>query len=92
MGLSATLPNYRNAATFLRVRPEKGFFFFIHSHMSVPLQIQYVVITEQNMFKRFQLQNEIYYEKVVMQRSNGNHMLIFLYSWIEIGKTTRSLK
>jgi pre-mRNA-splicing helicase BRR2 len=92
VGLSATLPNYADVATFLRVKPEKGLFFFDHSYRPVPLQMQYVGITERNAFKRFQLQNEICYEKAMVQRENGNQMLIFVHSRAETGKTAKALR
>lgn len=92
VGLSATLPNYADVATFLRVKPEKGLFFFDHSYRPVPLQMQYVGITERNAFKRFQLQNEICYEKALVQRENGNQMLIFVHSRAETGKTAKALR
>lgn len=92
VGLSATLPNYADVATFLRVKPEKGLFFFDHSFRPVPLQMQYVGITERNAFKRFQLQNEICYEKALVQRENGNQMLIFVHSRAETGKTAKALR
>lgn len=31
MGLSATLPNFEDVAAFLRVKPEKGLFYFDNS-------------------------------------------------------------
>jgi pre-mRNA-splicing helicase BRR2 len=92
VGLSATLPNYADVATFLRVKPDKGLFFFDHSYRPVPLQMQYVGITERNAFKRFQLQNEICYEKAMVQRENGNQMLIFVHSRAETGKTAKALR
>lgn len=49
VGLSATLPNYADVATFLRVKPEKGMFFFDHSYRPVPLQMQYIGITEREL-------------------------------------------
>jgi pre-mRNA-splicing helicase BRR2 len=51
VGLSATLPNYADVATFLRVKPEKGMFFFDHSYRPVPLQMQYIGITERKFLK-----------------------------------------
>ena len=42
IGLSATLPNYEDVATFLRVNPEKGLFYFDNSFRPVPLQQQYI--------------------------------------------------
>jgi pre-mRNA-splicing helicase BRR2 len=92
VGLSATLPNYADVATFLRVDPKKGMFFFDHSYRPVPLQMQYIGITERNAFRRFQLQNEICYEKATMQRRNGNQMLIFVHSRAETGKTAKALR
>jgi pre-mRNA-splicing helicase BRR2 len=67
VGLSATLPNYEDVATFLRVNPDKGLFFFDNSYRPVPLQQQYIGITERKAIKRFQLMNEICYEKVLEQ-------------------------
>eukprot|EP00579_Thalassiosira_antarctica_P032956 CAMPEP_0201991530 /NCGR_PEP_ID=MMETSP0905-20130828/340_1 /ASSEMBLY_ACC=CAM_ASM_000554 /TAXON_ID=420261 /ORGANISM="Thalassiosira antarctica, Strain CCMP982" /LENGTH=2336 /DNA_ID=CAMNT_0048545961 /DNA_START=59 /DNA_END=7069 /DNA_ORIENTATION=- len=92
VGLSATLPNYADVATFLRVDPEKGMFFFDHTYRPVPLQMQYLGITERNAFRRFQLQNEICYEKAVGQRKSGNQMLIFTHSRAETGKTAKALR
>jgi len=92
VGLSATLPNSHDVATFLRVKSEKGMFFFDHSYRPVPLQMQYIGITERNAFKRFTLQNEVCYEKAVIQRKNGNQMLIFVHSRAETGKTAKALR
>ena len=92
VGLSATLPNYADVATFLRVKPEKGLFFFDHSYRPVPLQMQYIGITERNAFRRFQLQNEICYDKAFIQRQNGNQLLIFVHSRAETGKTAKALR
>ena len=46
VGLSATLPNYEDVATFLRVKPDKGLYYFDNSFRPVPLQQQYIGITE----------------------------------------------
>mmetsp|Transcript_36533 Transcript_36533/g.88227 ORF Transcript_36533/g.88227 Transcript_36533/m.88227 type:complete len:2300 (-) Transcript_36533:2494-9393(-) len=92
VGLSATLPNYADVATFLRVKPDKGLFFFDHSYRPVPLQMQYVGITERSAFKRMQLQNEICYDKALVQRRTGNQMLIFVHSRAETGKTAKALR
>ena len=68
VGLSATLPNYEDVATFLNVNPEKGLFYFDNSYRPVPLQQQYIGVTEKKAIKRFQLMNEICYEKVGLVR------------------------
>lgn len=86
VGLSATLPNYEDVATFLRVDHEKGLFFFDNSFRPVPLQQQYIGITEKKALKRFQLMNEICYEKV-LQQAGKNQVLIFTHSRAETAKT-----
>lgn len=65
VGLSATLPNYDDVATFLRVKPAKGLFFFDNSYRPCPLAQQYIGITVKKPLQRFQLMNEICYNKVL---------------------------
>jgi pre-mRNA-splicing helicase BRR2 len=91
VGLSATLPNYRDVATFLRVNPATGLFFFDNSFRPVPLQQQYIGITEKKAIKRFTLMNEICYQKVVEQ-AGKNQVLIFVHSRKETGKTARAIR
>lgn len=73
VALSATLPNYRDVARFLRVDLDRGLFFFDNSYRPVPLEQQYVGITEKKAVKRFQVMNEIVYEKV-MQHAGKNQV------------------
>ena len=64
IGLSATLPNYQDVATFLRVDPKTGLFYFDNSYRPVPLEQQFIGITEKKGVKRHQLMNEIVFKKV----------------------------
>jgi pre-mRNA-splicing helicase BRR2 len=91
VGLSATLPNYADVAAFLRVDPERGLFFFDNSFRPVPLQQQYIGITEKKAIKRFQLMNEICYEKV-MACAGRSQVLIFCHSRAETAKTAMALR
>jgi pre-mRNA-splicing helicase BRR2 len=91
VGLSATLPNYADVAAFLRVDPERGLFFFDNSFRPVPLQQQYIGITEKKAIKRFQLMNEICYEKV-MACAGKSQVLIFCHSRAETAKTAMALR
>ena len=54
----------------------------------VPLQQQYIGITEKKAIKRFQLMNEIVYEKTLDQ-AGKNQVLIFVHSRKECAKTGR---
>lgn len=91
VGLSATLPNYDDVAAFLRVRPKTGLFVFDNSFRPVPLEQQYVGITEKKAVKRYQIMNEIVYEKV-MEHAGKNQILVFVHSRKETGKTARSIR
>jgi len=76
VALSATLPNYRDVARFLRVDLDRGLFFFDNSFRPVPLEQQYVGVTEKKAVKRFQVMNEIVYDKV-MQHAGKNQVPYF---------------
>lgn len=64
VGLSATLPNYEDVAAFLRVKPDKGLFYFDNSFRPCPLAQQYIGVSVKKPLQRFQLMNEICYKKV----------------------------
>jgi len=88
VGLSATLPNYDDVAAFMRVDPAKGLFVFDNSYRPCPLQQQYIGVTAKKALQRFQIMNEICYEKVL--ESAGRHqVLVFVHSRKETAKTAR---
>ncbi|KAL5244354.1 hypothetical protein ACI65C_011764 [Semiaphis heraclei] len=91
VGLSATLPNYQDVATLLRVNPDSGLFYFDNSFRPVPLEQQYIGITEKKAVKRFQVMNEIVYEKI-MEHAGRNQILVFVHSRKETGKTARAIR
>jgi pre-mRNA-splicing helicase BRR2 len=55
------------------------------------LEQQYVGITEKKAVKRYQIMNEIVYEKV-MEHAGKNQILVFVHSRKETGKTARSIR
>jgi pre-mRNA-splicing helicase BRR2 len=91
VGLSATLPNYEDVATFLRVNPAEGLFYFDNSFRPVPLEQTYIGVTEKKALKRFQLMNEIVYDKV-MENAGRQQVLIFVHSRKETAKTARAIR
>lgn len=91
VGLSATLPNYQDVSTFLRVKPDKGLFYFDNSFRPVALEQQYIGVTEKKAIKRFQVMNEIVYEKI-MEKAGRNQVLVFVHSRKETGKTARAIR
>jgi replicative superfamily II helicase len=44
VALSATLPNYYDVADFLKVKREKGLFYFDNNYRPVPLTISFIGI------------------------------------------------
>ncbi|KAF9624190.1 hypothetical protein IFM89_008128 [Coptis chinensis] len=91
VGLSATLPNYKEVAHFLRVNPETGLFFFDSSYRPVPLAQQYIGISEPNYAARNLLLNEICYNKVVDSLKQGYQAMVFVHSRKDTGKTAKTL-
>ncbi|XP_014208524.1 putative U5 small nuclear ribonucleoprotein 200 kDa helicase [Copidosoma floridanum] len=90
VGLSATLPNYQDVATFLRVNTE-SLYYFDNSFRPVALEQQYIGVTEKKALKRFQVMNEVVYEKT-MEHAGKNQVLIFVHSRKETGKTARAIR
>jgi len=91
VGLSATLPNYEDVATFLRVDEKKGLFYFDASYRPCGLQQQFIGITEKKAIKRYQVMNEVCYEKVLDQ-AGKNQTLVFVHSRKETAKTAKFLR
>ncbi|XP_042508721.1 DExH-box ATP-dependent RNA helicase DExH12-like [Macadamia integrifolia] len=91
VGLSATLPNYEDVALFLRVDREKGLFHFDNSYRPCPLAQQYIGITVKKPLQRFQLMNDVCYEKV-MAVAGKHQVLIFVHSRKETAKTARAIR
>ncbi len=91
VGLSATLPNYEDVATFLRVDKKTGLHYFDNSYRPVSLEQQFVGITEKKALKRHQIMMDIVFKKV-MARAGRNQVLVFVHSRKETAKTARALK
>ncbi|TVY81829.1 Pre-mRNA-splicing factor brr2 [Lachnellula suecica] len=93
VGLSATLPNYRDVASFLRVDPTKGMFHFDGSFRPCPLRQEFVGITEKKAIKQLKTMNDVTYTKTLEHvGANGNQMIIFVHSRKETSKTARYIR
>ncbi|EGO30085.1 putative RNA helicase [Serpula lacrymans var. lacrymans S7.9] len=91
VGLSATLPNYQDVATFLRVDESKGLFYFDASYRPCGLQQQFIGVTEKKAIKRYQVMNEVCYDKVLDQ-AGKNQTLVFVHSRKETAKTAKFIR
>ena len=93
VGLSATLPNYRDVADFLRVDPQKGLYHFDGSFRPCPLRQEFIGVTERKPIKQLKTMNDVCYTKVLEQvGTNRQQMLIFVHSRKETAKTAKYIR
>ncbi|KAJ5157620.1 uncharacterized protein N7482_008720 [Penicillium canariense] len=93
VGLSATLPNYRDVASFLRADPETGVFHFDGSYRPCPLKQEFIGVTDKKAIKQLKTMNDICYTKVMEQvGQKRNQMLIFVHSRKETAKTAKYIR
>ena len=93
VGLSATLPNYRDVATFLRVNPQAGLFHFDGSFRPCPLKQEFIGVTDKKAIKQLKTMNDVCYTKVLEQvGQNKQQILIFVHSRKETTKTAKYIR
>ncbi|KAK0730677.1 Sec63 Brl domain-containing protein [Lasiosphaeris hirsuta] len=93
VGLSATLPNYKDVASFLRVDPSSGLFHFDGTFRPCPLRQEFIGITERKAIKQLKTMNDITYTKVIEHvGTHRNQMLIFVHSRKETAKTAKYVR
>ena len=91
VGLSATLPNYRDVATFLQVDPLTGLHHFDATFRPCPLKQEFIGVTDKKAIKQLQMMNDVCYTKVIEQ-AGSNQMLIFVHSRKETSKTAKYIR
>ncbi|PKS06631.1 hypothetical protein jhhlp_007381 [Lomentospora prolificans] len=93
VGLSATLPNFRDVASFLRVDMKTGLFHFDGSFRPCPLRQEFVGVTDRKAIKQLKTMNDVTYNKVLEHvGTNRNQMLIFVHSRKDTAKTARYIR
>uniref|UniRef100_A0A8C6KKY3 Activating signal cointegrator 1 complex subunit 3 n=1 Tax=Nothobranchius furzeri TaxID=105023 RepID=A0A8C6KKY3_NOTFU len=80
LGLSATLPNYLDVATFLHVNPYIGLFFFDSRFRPVPLGQTFVGIKTTNKIQQIHDMEEVCYNKVLEQVKAGHQVMVFVHA------------
>jgi activating signal cointegrator complex subunit 3 len=91
VGLSATLPNYRDVASFLGVNQSTGMFFFGPEYRPVPLDMTFVGVTEKAKPRRDEQMNRSAYEKMVEALKKGKQVMIFVHSRKDTSKTIEAV-
>ncbi|XP_009872532.1 PREDICTED: activating signal cointegrator 1 complex subunit 3-like [Apaloderma vittatum] len=79
LGLSATLPNYLDVATFLHVNPYIGLFYFDGRFRPVPLGQTFIGIKTTNKVQQLNHMDEVCYENVLKQIMAGHQVFIFCF-------------
>ncbi|RMY74401.1 hypothetical protein D0863_03266 [Hortaea werneckii] len=93
VGLSATLPNYRDVAAFLRVDPTQDLHYFDGSFRPCPLRQEFIGVTDKKAIKQLKTMNDVCYNKVLEQvGQNKQQMLIFTHSRKETAKTAKYIR
>ena len=93
IGLSATLPNYRDVASFLHVDPQNGLFHFDGSYRPCPLKQEFIGVTDKKPIKQLKTMNDVCYTKVMEQvGQNKQQILIFVHSRKETAKTAKYIR
>ena len=90
VGLSATLPNYRDVAQFLRVS-ERGLFHFGPEHRPVPLEQTFIGVSAKGRNAQERKMNEICYEIVSDSLRRGHQVMVFVHSRKGTGETATAL-
>uniref|UniRef100_A0AAY4D056 Activating signal cointegrator 1 complex subunit 3 n=1 Tax=Denticeps clupeoides TaxID=299321 RepID=A0AAY4D056_9TELE len=91
LGLSATLPNYLDVASFLHVNPYIGLFFFDSRFRPVPLGQSFVGIKTTNKAQQMHDMEEVCYEKVLKQIKAGHQVMVFVHARNSTVRTAMSL-
>lgn len=80
VGLSATLPNYKDVAAFLRVNLQTGLFYFDSRFRPVPLSQCFVGIKARKPAQQIMEMNQVCYDKVFDHVKNGLQVVKLIFS------------
>ena len=91
VGLSATLPTYKDVAVFLRVNVDRDLFYFDSSYRPVPLETCFVGVMGTNMNKIKGAMNDITYKKALDRVKKGYQVMVFVHSRKDTAKTAKTI-
>lgn len=91
LGLSATLPNYLDVASFLHVNPYIGLFYFDSRFRPVPLGQTFVGIKTTNKIQQLRDMEEVCYDNVVEQIRAGHQVMVFVHARNSTVRTAMAL-
>ncbi|XP_042220102.1 activating signal cointegrator 1 complex subunit 3-like [Homarus americanus] len=80
VGLSATLPNYIDVASFLRVNPFKGLFYFDGRFRPVPLGLSFIGVKAMGRFKQMEDMDKVTFDKCLHFLERGHQVMVFVHA------------
>eukprot|EP01041_Mallomonas_annulata_P004134 gene4134-8214_t len=92
VGLSATLPNYKDVAMFLRVSPNIGLFHFGPEFRPVPLDQTFIGVIEKQRTRAVEEMNRHAYKKMIEALMNEKQVMIFVHSRKDTSKTIEAIR
>nr|DBA26537.1 TPA: hypothetical protein GDO54_010781 [Pyxicephalus adspersus] len=92
LGLSATLPNYLDVASFLHVNPFIGLFFFDGRFRPVPLGQTFIGIKSTNKTQQLHDMEEVCYENVLKEIKAGRQVMVFVHARNSTVRTAMALR
>lgn len=91
VGLSATLPNYRDVAQFLRVNPRVGLFYFDSRFRPVPLGQTFIGVKALSILEQQRQMDVCCYDKVFEMVNKGHQVMVFVHARNATVKTAEIL-
>ena len=76
VGLSATLPNYIDVASFLHVNPYQGLFYFDSRFRPVPLGLTFCGVKAMSRLRQMEEMDRLSYEKALHFCEKGDQVSI----------------
>lgn len=92
VGLSATLPNYIDVATFLRVNPYEGLFYFDNRFRPVPLTQTFVGVRALDSHNQSKIMDKLTYDKVLYYVQQSKQVMIFVHARNSTQRTATKLR
>jgi activating signal cointegrator complex subunit 3 len=80
VGLSATLPNYKDVAVFLHVNHKVGLFVFDNRFRPVPLSQTFIGCKATQTMQQMHDMDEVTYEKVHEMVAKGHQVMVFVHA------------
>lgn len=92
VGLSATLPNYKDVATFLRATPSRGLFHFGPEYRPIPLDQTFIGVTEKQKMRQLNLMNDLAYARALDAIRRGYQCMVFVHSRKDTTRTALAIR